>query len=69
MPLLRRRNWDRWNVPLKNLPEDNHCLADKAAQFFALDGIKMFFGIHEIDEQIDAALMQYHSNLLCSPPL
>jgi hypothetical protein len=55
-----------WNVPLYNLPEDNHRLTDKLAEFLTGDDVEMIFGVHQFDKQIDASLMQTHCCLL--PP-
>jgi hypothetical protein len=46
------------------LPENNDRLANKAAKLVRRSSVKMLLGVHEIDEQIDASLVQSHSCLL-----
>lgn len=55
-----------WNIPLDDLTENNHRLADKLAKFVTGDVVEMIFGVHQVNKQIDTALMPTHCCLL--PP-
>jgi hypothetical protein len=44
-------------IAIKKLPKDDHGLADQVAKLVLSEGLYMLFGIHEIEKQIDAALM------------
>jgi hypothetical protein len=44
-------------IALQKLPEDNHRLPDEVAKLVTLNFVKMLFGVHEVEKQVDAALV------------
>jgi hypothetical protein len=50
-------SWGFGGIALQKLPEDNHCLFDETAKFVTLNLFKMLFGVHEVEKQVDAALV------------
>ena len=68
---------DRWahvgllrDVPFEDLAENNHGLADEAAQLVVADRIEVLFRIHQIDKKVHAPLVQPHPSAFpgCSVP-